>query len=98
VFAVKIDRQGKRNESYTFGHQIANGLVARCNRHCPYIAGKPCSAQGPGDAALCRDMEIGELNVEELRLEPYGEWSEFADECIDPKPTLKGSNGLIADC
>jgi hypothetical protein len=31
-------------------------------------------------------------------LEPYGKWSEFADECIDPKPTLKGSNGLIADC
>ena len=28
--------------------------------------------------AFFRDMEIGELNLEELRLELHGEWSEFA--------------------
>ena len=27
-------------------------------------------------------MEIGELNLDELRLELHGEWSEFADECV----------------
>ena len=32
--------------------------------------------------AFFRDMEIGELNLEELRLELHGEWSEFAAECV----------------
>lgn len=64
----------------------------------------PSSAQGPGDPwsrivqPFFRDMEIGEPMWKSFALEPYGEWSEFADECIDPKPTLKDSNGLIADC
>jgi hypothetical protein len=34
-------------------------------------------------------METGELNVEELRLELHGEWSEFADECVGLKSTVE---------